>query len=934
MAAWVLLAIPRLSQAGTITCGQTVANATTAASENDAYTYTATAGELVAISLYGPLGQYSPYPHMNADVYAPGGQVVATVTSGNYNTGGELTLTFTNSGIYTIIVHANNYGATGGYSMSLQSVAGGGCDSTPIACGQTVSTNTSYNTEMDAYSCVGTAGQLLTIGLYGPINRYSPYQAMSADIYTPSGLLLSTAGSGNYNTGGALTVTLPDSGVYTILVHANNYNGVGAYSLSLQTLTGGGCNGTPIVCGQTVATNTSYNTEMDAYSYAGTAGQIVSFGLYGPINRYSPYQAFNADIYTPGGQLVSTVASGNFNTGGANTVTLPVSGVYTILVHANNLNGVGYYSMSLQTLTGGGCDSTPIACGQTVSTNTSYYSEMDAYSYAGTAGQLLAIGLYGPINRYSPYQAMNADIYAPSGQLVSTVASGNYNTGGAITVALPVSGVYTILVHANDWNGVGAYAMSLQALTGGGCDSTPIECGQTVNARTVQPTEMDAYGFVTSGGPVIFSVSGYSGARFDLYDSGGNDMLTVGPGAGPITNLAAGTYTFLVHDVNFAAAGDYGFTVTCLGLPCNPTIGPSGPIWIGATATNGRVLVTNGTGCDWTATANNSWLHIAGGSTGSGNGTVTYSADANPAASTRSGTMTIAGFTVILNQANPVTVVGHDIGVPGAVGNFSYTNGLYTVSGSGEGTDGTADVFYFLHEPLTGDGEIIARLLGNQGGDPALAEAGVMFRESLDPGAKQVSFTMNESTNMIFRRRLANDNGMVQNGFRGTNYLRGSDYVWLRLARMGDTFVAYCSTNGFNWQYMWFTTLTMSNQVQVGLEVTAHHYGQIATSVFDQVAAGSLTPLAGTWLLPDPLFLLGGQDWSPTELRRVGGFEFLLGGTKGNYFNIRASTNLSVPFILWPVVATVTNTYGVVPIIDAQSLTNGARYYRAQRLGP
>ena len=661
---------------------------------------------------------------------------------------------------------------------------------------------------------------------------------------------------------------------------------------------------------------------------------MVSVSLYGPLGYYSPYPHMNADIYNPSGQIVATVVSGNNNTGGALNVTLTNSGTYTILVHAASYNATGYYSLSIQSVTGGGCNSTPIACGQTVSTNTSYNSEMDAYSYAGTAGQVLSFGLYGPLNYYSPYQAMNADIYSPSGQLVGTVVSGNNNTGGALKVTLTSSGIYTILVHCNNYNATGYYSLSIQSVTGGGCNSTPIACGQTVNTNTSYRSEMDAYGFVTSGGTVLFSFSGYSGARFDLHDPMGNTILTVTPGTGPSTNLAAGTYTFMVHDVNYASTGIYGFTVTCITPICNPVIGPTGPIFVGASATNGTVAVTNGSGCNWTATANTNWLHIVSGSSGLGNGTVSYSVDANTIASARLGTLTIAGFTINVNQANPVTYVGHDIGAPGAPGSFSYSNGTYIVSGSGEGTDGSADVFYFASQTLAGDAQIVARLQSIQGGDPHLAESGIMIRETLDPGSKQACLSVNTSTNLIFSGRLAANNGSIPSGFSVTNFFWGTNYIWLRLARMGSAFVAHYSTNGLNWQYMWFTTMTMSNQVQVGLAVTAHHYASNTIAIFDNVSTGGLTPLSGTWPLPGSKFLLGGQNWSPAELQRVGGYECLLGGVVGEYDTIKATTNLAMPFASWPSLVTVTNTYGVVPILDPGALTNKMKYYRAQKIGP
>jgi hypothetical protein len=286
-----------------------------------------------------------------------------------------------------------------------------------------------------------------------------------------------------------------------------------------------------------------------------------------------------------------------------------------------------------------------------------------------------------------------------------------------------------------------------------------------------------------------------------------------------------------------------------------------------------------------------------------------------------------AQLTVLINWTG---VAVNDSGETGSITNV---NGTITVQGMGEGTDGTADIFYYAYQPLTGDAQIIARLDSLQGGDPQLAEAGIMMRQSLDPGTLQVSLSMDESTNVIFRRRLTYANYTVDNSFYGVNYFHGTN-IWLRLMRMGNTFVGHYSTDGVNWHYMWFTSVTMTNPVDVGLAVTSHHYGETATAVFDSVTLGSLTPLSGAWPLPGPALLLGGEYWSPAEFQRVGGFEFLLGGNVGDYFSILTSKSMTNSVSSWQSLGTVTNTYGVLPFIDSNALTNKNLFYRAKRLGP
>jgi Putative binding domain, N-terminal len=60
--------------------------------------------------------------------------------------------------------------------------------------------------------------------------------------------------------------------------------------------------------------------------------------------------------------------------------------------------------------------------------------------------------------------------------------------------------------------------------------------------------------------------------------------------------------------------------------------------------------VTATSGCSWTAVSNAGWITIIGGSSGTSNGTVSYTVASNPNASSRSGTLTIAGKTATVNQ--------------------------------------------------------------------------------------------------------------------------------------------------------------------------------------------------------------------------------------------------------------------------------------------
>ena len=119
--------------------------------------------------------------------------------------------------------------------------------------------------------------------------------------------------------------------------------------------------------------------------------------------------------------------------------------------------------------------------------------------------------------------------------------------------------------------------------------------------------------------------------------------------------------------VSFAAAANLGAarsgsltvagrTVTVsqaalVSLPtCSYGISP-GQLSAGASGASGNtVAVTTTAGCAWTASSNASWLTIASGGNGNGNGTVVFGVDANSGIA-RVGTLTIAGQTFTVNQA-------------------------------------------------------------------------------------------------------------------------------------------------------------------------------------------------------------------------------------------------------------------------------------------
>jgi BACON domain-containing protein/all-beta uncharacterized protein len=94
---------------------------------------------------------------------------------------------------------------------------------------------------------------------------------------------------------------------------------------------------------------------------------------------------------------------------------------------------------------------------------------------------------------------------------------------------------------------------------------------------------------------------------------------------------------------------DRTLTINQSAEPCSYAIAPTSAS-IAAAGGSGSVSVTAGGSCPWTATSNASWISIASGASGTGNGSVSLSVAANIGAA-RTGALTIGGQTFTVTQA-------------------------------------------------------------------------------------------------------------------------------------------------------------------------------------------------------------------------------------------------------------------------------------------
>ncbi|GAA3381790.1 ABC transporter permease subunit [Cryptosporangium minutisporangium] len=140
-----------------------------------------------------------------------------------------------------------------------------------------------------------------------------------------------------------------------------------------------------------------------------------------------------------------------------------------------------------------------------------------------------------------------------------------------------------------------------------------------------------------------------------------------------------------------------------------------------------------------------------------------------------------------------------------------------------------ADSFYFVHQPITGDTTLTARVASltphSQGGSPgngltrlddpspfASPAAGLMIKDGTRPGSSYSSLMLTPSRGVRMQWDFdADRGGSASSGTR-----------WLRLVRSGDTITGYESADGVAWEKVGTATpKSLPDTVEVGFYVSS-----------------------------------------------------------------------------------------------------------------
>jgi ABC-type transport system involved in multi-copper enzyme maturation permease subunit len=178
----------------------------------------------------------------------------------------------------------------------------------------------------------------------------------------------------------------------------------------------------------------------------------------------------------------------------------------------------------------------------------------------------------------------------------------------------------------------------------------------------------------------------------------------------------------------------------------------------------------------------------------------------------------------------------------------------------GPGGEAVTDNFYFVHQPLAGDGSITVRLTaltGPSGGLQPWSKAGIIIKASTRPGSAYAAMMVTASHGVRMQYDYTGDIAASP----GT--VSAASPRWLRLTRSGDALTGYESADGAHWRKVGTAHLAgLAATVQAGLFAAAPGSSQsksqsisgssavggigLATARFDHVSLRAQRP-DGAW---------------------------------------------------------------------------------------
>jgi hypothetical protein len=304
---------------GTITPGgPALTLATTAPGQNARATFTGTAGQRVSLRISGVT-----ISGTNVTLNKPDGTQLSYLSVGT-NGGFMDTQTLPATGTYAIVIDPSDV-LTGAATLTLYDV--------PADVGQVLTSGvqaqavTSVPGQNARFSFQGTAGQ--KVSLVASSISIPDYSYLA--IYRPDGTQLTIVSVSQGGSNFIDTMTLPLTGTYIVRVDPQNAN-VGSAAVTLYNTPD--VTGTITPGGAAVTVNIPTPGQDARLTFSGTAGMKLSFNLTSVTIPDSTY----VTLHGPDGTQLAAANAYQSQNGFIDTLTLPLSGTYTIMINPTGTN--------------------------------------------------------------------------------------------------------------------------------------------------------------------------------------------------------------------------------------------------------------------------------------------------------------------------------------------------------------------------------------------------------------------------------------------------------------------------------------------------------------------------------------------------------------------------------------------------------------------
>jgi outer membrane protein assembly factor BamB len=183
-----------------------------------------------------------------------------------------------------------------------------------------------------------------------------------------------------------------------------------------------------------------------------------------------------------------------------------------------------------------------------------------------------------------------------------------------------------------------------------------------------------------------------------------------------------------------------------------------------------------------------------------------------------------------------------DIGATGLTGSQTVNGNTWTMQAGGGDIWGTSDEFHYIWQSLATDGSISAHVTSQTNTDP-WAKAGVMLRQSTDPGSAYYDVMVTPGNGVVVQYRTT----VGANAAMAAS-MTGTVPQYLQVTKVGTTFTAYTSPNGITWTAVpgSSVTLSMSGTVLAGVAATSHDIAALSAVTLDTINVGASTSTCPT----------------------------------------------------------------------------------------